>query len=73
MKNALLMAVLGSMIVLGATAAQKETKSTKMTCTLTKKTIEKCCCIDKDGKLYCTLAKKNVDPCCCEPATKKEG
>ena len=70
MKKALLTVLLGSLIVLGASAAQTETKSTKLTCTLTKKTVEKCCCIDKDGKLYCTLAKKAVDPCCCKPAAK---
>lgn len=70
MKKALLTVLLGSLIVLGGSAAQKETKTTKLTCTLTKKTIDKCCCIQKDGKLYCTLAKKTVDPCCCEPAAK---
>jgi hypothetical protein len=41
-----------------------------LTCTLTKKTVEKCCCIQKDGRLYCTLARKTVDPCCCKPAAK---
>lgn len=70
MKKALLTVFLGSLLVLGAFPAQKETKSTKLTCTLTKTTIEKCCCVEKDGKLYCTLAKKTVDPCCCEPAAK---
>jgi hypothetical protein len=70
MKKALLTVLLGSLLVLGASAAQKESKATKLTCTLTKKTIDKCCCIQKDGKLYCTLAKKTVDPCCCEPAAK---
>ena len=70
MKKVLLAAVLGTLVVLGASAAQKGTKSTKLTCTLTKKTIETCCCIQKDGKLYCTLAKKVVDPCCCKPSDK---
>jgi hypothetical protein len=70
MKKVLWTVLVGSLVVLGASAAQKETKSTTMTCTLTKKTVEKCCCIQKDGKLYCTLAKKTVDPCCCEPAAK---
>ena len=70
MKRVLLTVLLGSLLVLGASAAQKETKSTKLTCTLTKKTVEKCCCIQKDGKLYCTLAKKTADPCCCKPAAK---
>ena len=70
MKKALFAVLLGSLLALGASATQKETKSTKVTCTLTKKTVEKCCCVQKDGKLYCTLAKKTVDPCCCEPAQK---
>lgn len=76
MKKALWTVLLGSLIVLAASADPKETKPTKpttptkLTCTLTKKTIEKCCCVQKDGKLYCTLAKKTVDPCCCEPAAK---
>ncbi len=70
MKKALWTVLLGSLIVLGTAAARKEAKSTKLTCTLTKKTVETCCCVQKDGKLYCTLAKKTVDPCCCEPAAK---
>jgi hypothetical protein len=70
MKKTLLTVALGSLVVLAASAAQKETRSTKLTCTLTKKTVEKCCCIQKDGRLYCTLARKTVDPCCCKPAAK---
>ena len=68
MRKGLLAIVLGSLVALGASAAQKVTK---WTCTLTNKAVEKCCCIQqKDGKLYCTLAKKTVDPCCCEAVTK---
>jgi hypothetical protein len=63
MKKGLLAVVLGSLVTLGVSAART---ATKYTCTLTNKTVEKCCCItQKDGKLYCTLAKKTVDPCCC--------
>jgi len=69
MKKGLLAIVLGGMVSLGAAAVQK--KDAKLTCTLTKKTVESCCCVEqKDGKLYCTLAKKTVDPCCCKPAEK---
>jgi hypothetical protein len=69
MKKALLAIVLGGIVAMGAAAAQK--KATKVTCTLTNKTVETCCCVEqKDGKLYCTLAKKTVDPCCCKPAEK---
>ncbi len=68
MRKGLLAIVLGSLVVVGASAAEK---APKWTCTLTNKTVEKCCCVQqKDGKLYCTLAKKTVDPCCCKPADK---
>lgn len=70
MKKGLLGVVLGSAVALAAVAAQKA-PTTKVTCTLTNTTVEKCCCVEqKDGKLYCTLAKKTVDPCCCKPAEK---
>jgi hypothetical protein len=68
MKKGLLAVTLGSVVALGAATAQQ---ATKYTCTLTNKTVEKCCCVpQKDGKLYCTLANKTVDPCCCKPAEK---
>ena len=68
MKKGLLAVLLGSVVALGAAAAKT---STKYTCTLTNRTVEKCCCVQQeDGKLYCTLAKKTVDPCCCKPADK---
>lgn len=68
MKKGLLAVVLGSLVALGASAAKT---ATKWTCTLTSKTVEKCCCVpQKDGKLDCTLAKKTVDPCCCKAAEK---
>jgi hypothetical protein len=69
MKRVLLAVVLGGLVVLGASAAET---ATKYTCTLTNKTIAKCCCVQqKDGKLYCTLAKKTVDPCCCKETSSK--
>ena len=69
MKRVLLAFVLGGLVALGASAAKT---ATKYTCTLTNKTIEKCCCVQqKDGKLYCTLAKKTVDPCCCKETSSK--
>ncbi len=42
--------------------------SEPLRCTLTGKTIESCCCTEKDGKLYCPLAKKTIESCCCVPA-----
>ena len=69
MKKFLLAVVLGALVALGASAAKTATKST---CTLTNKTIEKCCCVQqKDGKLYCTLARQTVDPCCCKETSSK--
>ncbi|MCI0402911.1 MAG: hypothetical protein L0212_05235 [Acidobacteria bacterium] len=47
----------------GQAAAQEPLR-----CTLTGKTIESCCCAEKDGKLYCPLAKKTIESCCCVPA-----
>jgi hypothetical protein len=67
MRKSLLAIVLGSIVALGIAAAKT---SAKVTCTLTGKTVEECCCVVKDGKLYCTLAKKTVDPCCCKPSEK---
>jgi len=61
--------VLGTLVALAASAAPK---ATKLTCTLTNTTVEKCCCVQqKDGKLYCTLAKQTVDPCCCKEAAAR--
>jgi hypothetical protein len=69
MKKGAMAVALGGLIALAAMVNATTTK--KWTCTLTGKTVEKCCCVQqKDGKLYCTLAKKTVDPCCCEPAGK---
>jgi len=38
----------------------------KMTCRVTGKTLDKCCCEMKDGKFYCKLTKKTDDKCCCD-------
>ena len=38
----------------------------KMTCRVTGKTLDKCCCEMKDGKFYCKLTKKTYDKCCCD-------
>jgi len=46
----------------------------KLRCSLTNKTVDKCCCVQKEGSLHCTLADKDVERCCCVPvegATKK--
>jgi hypothetical protein len=40
--------------------------SQKVTCRVTGKTLDKCCCETKDGKFYCKLTKKTYDQCCCD-------
>jgi len=37
-----------------------------LTCTLTGKKIDSCCCQQKGGKLYCPLVDKTLDDCCCK-------
>ncbi len=62
-------AILLAALVTAALVAGERAKA--WTCTLTGKTVEKCCCVtQKDGKLYCTLAQKTVDPCCCKDSGK---
>lgn len=43
-----------------------------MRCSLTGKTVDKCCCVEKAGKLRCTLADKDVTTCCCSRARESE-
>ncbi len=38
----------------------------KMTCRVTDKTMDKCCCEMKDEKFYCKLTKKTYHHCCCD-------
>lgn len=38
----------------------------KMTCRVTGKTVDRCCCEMKGGKFYCKLTKKTYDQCCCD-------
>ncbi len=65
-----LVSMVGTLILAGgAWAASLPVQgSAKLRCTLTNRTIEKCCCRQQEGKLYCTLAKKTIDKCCCVPA-----
>ncbi len=39
--------------------------SQKITCRVTGKTMDKCCCEMKNGKFHCKLTKKTYDQCCC--------
>ena len=54
------------------TAACAKHASGKMRCSLTGKTVETCCCIEKEGKRHCTLADKDVETCCCKPVTDQD-
>jgi hypothetical protein len=56
----MLLAVLA--ILLSSGFAQEK----KMTCRVTGKTLDKCCCEMKNGKFYCKLTKKTYDDCCCD-------
>jgi hypothetical protein len=38
----------------------------KITCRITRKTMDKCCCEMKGGKFYSKLTKKTYDQCCCD-------
>jgi hypothetical protein len=38
----------------------------KITCRVTGKTLDKCCCEMKNGKFYCKLTKKIYGRCCCD-------
>jgi hypothetical protein len=38
----------------------------KITCRMTGKTMDKCCCEMEGGKFYCKLTKKTYDQCCCD-------
>ena len=65
---------LGTLLLAGLTLAapQVAKKEASLRCTLTDKTIEKCCCGQRNGKLYCPLAKKSIDKCCCVPAESQK-
>ena len=38
----------------------------KITCRVTGKTMDKCCCETKNSKFYCKLTKKTYNECCCD-------
>ena len=38
----------------------------KMTCRVTGKQVDQCCCEMKGGKFYCKLTRKTYDQCCCD-------
>ena len=60
MKN-LVIVTLVCLLVLSAFAA-----SGKITCRITGKTMDECCCEVKGGKFYCKFTNKTYDQCCCD-------
>ncbi len=59
-------AILSVGLVLAVLATSAFGTGQKMTCRVTGKTMDKCCCEMKDGKFYCKLTKKTYDQCCCD-------
>ena len=53
-------------LVLAVFASSTIGAGQKMTCRLTGKTMERCCCDMKGGKFYCPFTKKTYDQCCCD-------
>jgi len=62
MKNSILSVSLALAVLAGSVLGAGQ----KMTCRVTGKTLDKCCCEMKDGKFYCKLTKKTYDQCCCD-------
>ena len=62
MKNSILSVGLVLALFAGATFGAEQ----KITCRVTGKTMDKCCCEMKNGKFYCKLTKKTYDQCCCD-------
>ena len=40
--------------------------SGKITCRITGKTMDECCCEVEGGKFYCKFTNKTYDQCCCD-------
>jgi len=58
--------IIRTALILAVLATTTFGASQKMTCRVTGKTMDKCCCEMKDGKFYCKLTKKTYDKCCCD-------
>jgi len=58
--------ILRTALIIALLATTASGASQKMTCRVTGKTLDKCCCEMKDGKFYCKLTTKTYDHCCCD-------
>ena len=54
-----------------AASASRTAETGKLRCSLTGKTVDECCCVQREGKTHCTLADKDVANCCCKPVSEK--
>lgn len=63
MRRVIAIAIL--LVTAGIGAGHTKATVKNLVCSLTGRTIETCCCQEKDGKLYCPLADKTIDDCCC--------
>jgi hypothetical protein len=62
MKNSILSIGLALAVLASSALGASQT----ITCRVTGKTMDKCCCEMKGGKFYCKLTKKTYDQCCCD-------
>ena len=61
MKRILAIAALGALLIGSALA----TDGSRMTCTMTGETVEKCCCTVVNGAMVCSMTGETVSTCCC--------
>jgi len=62
MKNSILSASLAIAVLASSAFGAGQ----KITCRVTGKKMDQCCCEMKSGKFYCKLTKKSYDECCCD-------
>ena len=62
MKRILAIAALATLLIGSALATDA---SSRMTCTMTGETVEKCCCSVVNGAMVCSMTGETVSTCCC--------
>jgi hypothetical protein len=61
MKRLLVTAALAVLLIGSALAID----GSRMTCTMTGETVEKCCCTIVNGAMVCSMTGETVATCCC--------
>jgi hypothetical protein len=51
-----------ALLLIGSALA---TDGSRMTCTMTGETVEKCCCTIVNGAMVCSMTGETVATCCC--------